>query len=106
MSNVISSSKPRNQISNQITQTSFTFVPQSVSEDSLKMIKEVKKKSKQKLCFHNKRKTVCKHCGGASLCEHSKRKIDCRECNPSNFCSHGKRKRSCKECKSAKPSPM
>jgi len=49
-------------------------------------------------CFHNKKKALCKECGGASLCEHNKEKRYCKECGGGSFCVHKKRKRDCKEC--------
>ena len=53
---------------------------------------------KRLLCIHNKRKTVCKECGGSSLCIHDKQKNNCKECSGSSYCIHNKRKSRCKEC--------
>jgi len=57
------------------------------------MIKNIHKK-----CEHNKRKSVCKDCGGGSLCKHDKEKSHCKECGGSTFCKHDKRKSTCHEC--------
>ena len=43
------------------------------------------KNSKQK-CEHDKRKSLCKECGGGSLCKHDKEKSHCKECGGSTFC--------------------
>ena len=45
--------------------------------------------SKQ-MCEHNKRKDICKDCGGGSICSHNKRKSRCKECGGSSICSHNR----------------
>jgi hypothetical protein len=54
---------------------------------------------KYTICLHNKRKEICKECGGSQICEHNKIKSQCRDCNGGSFCIHDKRKTTCRECK-------
>ena len=49
-------------------------------------------------CKHDKRKDLCKECGGSAFCKHGKHKSRCKECGGSAFCKHDKRKDLCKEC--------
>ena len=49
-------------------------------------------------CEHNRQKSQCKECGGASICEHNRRKSRCKECGGSDICEHNRRKSQCKEC--------
>ena len=37
-------------------------------------------KKKRKLCPHNRQRSQCKECRGASICEHNRRKSTCKEC--------------------------
>ena len=37
-------------------------------------------------CEHNRRKSSCKDCGGASICEHNRRKSRCKDCGGSSLC--------------------
>jgi len=39
-----------------------------------------KKYYKQKLCPHNRRKFVCKECGGSGICMHMENKYTCKHC--------------------------
>ena len=57
--------------------------------------KEIREKNK---CEHNKRKSYCKQCGGASICQHNKRKSYCKQCCGSQICEHNIQKSRCKEC--------
>ena len=43
---------------------------------------------KRWLCKHNRRKSQCKECGGASICKHNRQKSQCHICSPNNsyFC--------------------
>ena len=50
------------------------------------------------ICKHNREKSQCKDCGGSSICEHNKRKSNCKECGGSSICKHNKRKSRCKDC--------
>ena len=50
-------------------------------------------------CKHNKRRPLCKECGGGGLCVHGKRKERCKDCKGGSICGHGKRRYSCQECK-------
>ena len=43
---------------------------------------EISKINREKnKCEHNKQKSRCKDCGGASICEHNKQKSRCKDCN-------------------------
>jgi hypothetical protein len=50
------------------------------------------------ICEHNKRRSCCKECGGTSICEHNRVRITCKECGGTNICEHNNRKSKCKEC--------
>jgi len=49
-------------------------------------------------CIHNRRKSYCKECGGASICEHNRQKSRCKECGGASICLHNREKSYCKEC--------
>jgi hypothetical protein len=49
-------------------------------------------------CPHNRRKTTCKECGGASICSHNRIKSQCKECGGSQICHHLKIRSKCYEC--------
>ena len=51
-----------------------------------------------KKCIHNKRKQLCKECGGISLCEHNNVKYVCKQCKGQSICEHNKVKSKCKSC--------
>ena len=50
------------------------------------------------ICEHNRERSKCKECGGASICEHNKRRSECKECGGASICEHNKRRSTCKEC--------
>ena len=52
-------------------------------------------------CEHNRQKSICKECGGASICEHNREKRICKECSGSSICEHNRIKYRCKECPNA-----
>jgi len=65
------------------------------------------KKHKQKMCPHNRRKTVCKSCCigdgyRGSFCFHKKLKYSCKECGGKGICEHNKGKFKCRICKNNK----
>lgn len=60
-------------------------------------IKNLIKKT-QKLCKHQRRKNICKECGGASICKHNRIRSRCKECGGASICQHQRRKSQCKEC--------
>jgi len=49
-------------------------------------------------CPHDRKKSLCKECGGSQICEHGRQKYRCKECGGSAICEHDKRKNTCKEC--------
>jgi len=51
-----------------------------------------------KKCPHNRQKSTCKECGGASICEHNRRRSTCKECGGASICEHNRQKSKCKEC--------
>ena len=57
--------------------------------------KAIKDKNK---CEHNKRKSLCRDCGGSEICEHNKQKPVCRDCGGSQICPHDKTKSNCRDC--------
>jgi hypothetical protein len=50
------------------------------------------------ICEHNRIKSQCKDCGGASICEHNRIKSKCKECGGVSICKHNRQKSTCKEC--------
>ncbi len=50
------------------------------------------------ICEHNRRRSRCKECGGASICEHNRERIICKECGGSSICEHNRQKSRCKDC--------
>jgi hypothetical protein len=56
------------------------------------------KKRKQALCEHNKRKSRCEFCGGASLCEHGILREVCKKCVGSQVCKHIRLFKACAKC--------
>jgi hypothetical protein len=63
-----------------------------VCRDKEKIVREKNK------CEHDKIRSRCKDCGGASICEHGKRRSQCKDCGGSSICEHGKRRSLCKDC--------
>ena len=53
---------------------------------------------KKILCEHNRRRNVCKECGGSGICEHNRQRLQCKECGGSQICEHNRRRSRCKEC--------
>ena len=49
-------------------------------------------------CPHQRRRSRCKECGGASICQHQRRMSTCKECGGSSICPHHRQKSTCKEC--------
>ena len=49
-------------------------------------------------CEHGKRKTQCIECGGSQICEHNRIRSTCKDCGGSLFCEHGERRTRCKDC--------
>jgi hypothetical protein len=60
-------------------------------------IKAVKHSNKNK-CEHNRRKSICKDCGGSQICEHNRQKLNCKDCGGSQICEHNRQKSTCKDC--------
>ena len=57
-----------------------------------------KNKNNQNKCEHNKRRSVCKLCGGSQICEHDKIRSTCKFCGGGSICEHDKRRSRCKLC--------
>jgi len=51
------------------------------------------------ICIHNSNKSTCVKCKGSQICIHNKRKAYCVKCDGSQICIHKKRKSRCIECK-------
>ena len=49
------------------------------------------------LCIHNRQRSICRDCKGASICPHMKRRTRCIECGGGSLCQHGRRRGKCKE---------
>jgi len=49
-------------------------------------------------CPHNRQRSKCKECGGASICEHNRQRSRCKDCGGSSICEHNRERSTCKEC--------
>lgn len=49
-------------------------------------------------CRHNKRRELCRDCGGSQICEHNKVKTQCKACGTA-LCSHKRWKGECALCR-------
>ena len=52
-----------------------------------------------KKCEHNKRRTRCHKCKGASICEHDRIRAVCKKCNGKSICEHNRFRPICRECR-------
>ena len=74
-------------------------MPQLNQEQRKEYNKQYYLKNKEKnKCDHNRIKSYCKECGGASICDHNRIKSQCKECGGGSICQHNRRKSKCKEC--------
>jgi len=51
------------------------------------------------ICIHNKQRSQCRECGGSEICEHNRVRSQCKECRGSQICEHKKKRSTCKDCK-------
>jgi hypothetical protein len=47
-------------------------------------------KRKREKCPHNRNKSECKACGGASICEHNRIRSQCKQCGGASICEHSR----------------
>jgi hypothetical protein len=57
-----------------------------------------KKKKPRSVCPHQRERSKCKECGGASICQHQRRRSRCKECGGASICQHQRERSACKEC--------
>src|SRR5690606_16035824 len=50
------------------------------------------------ICEHDRQRSKCKECGGASICEHDRIRNQCKECGGGSICEHNRIRSYCKEC--------
>ena len=50
------------------------------------------------LCPHQRERSLCKECGGASICPHQCKRSTCKECGRASICPHQRQRSRCKEC--------
>ena len=50
------------------------------------------------VCPHQRIRSRCKECGGASICPHQRERSTCKECGGASICQHQRIRRHCKEC--------
>ena len=50
------------------------------------------------ICQHQRKRNTCKECGGASICQHQRRRSECKECGGASICQHQRQRSTCKEC--------
>ncbi len=48
-------------------------------------------------CEHNRKKSKCKDCGGASICENNCIRSQCKDCRGARICQHSRRRIRCKD---------
>ena len=51
-----------------------------------------------RVCPHQRQRSRCKECGGASICQHQRRRSRCKECGGASICQHQRQRSTCKEC--------
>jgi len=51
------------------------------------------------ICQHQRRRSLCKVCGGAGICQHQRRRSQCKECGGASICPHQRIRSKCKECR-------
>ena len=51
-----------------------------------------------KLCDHQRRRGLCKDCGGSRICVHQRQRNQCKDCEGSQVCKHQRRRSMCKDC--------
>ena len=56
-------------------------------------------KKPRSLCSHQRRRSTCKECGGASICPHQRIRSTCKECGGASICPHERIRSRCKECR-------
>ena len=54
-----------------------------------------------KKCPHNRKKRICRECGGSSICEHNRQRSSCKSCGGSSICEHNRIRSRCKSCGSS-----
>jgi hypothetical protein len=57
------------------------------------------------ICPHQRQRSRCKECGGASICPHQRLRSQCKECGGAGICPHQRRRSTCKECGGASICP-
>ena len=50
------------------------------------------------ICQHNRQRSTCKDCGGTSICQHNRQRSSCKDCGGASICQHNRRRSSCKDC--------
>ena len=49
-------------------------------------------------CPHDRQKSRCVECGGASICEHNRVRSACKDCGGASICEHNRQRSKCKDC--------
>ena len=57
-----------------------------------------KRRTGEKLCEHQRRRTTCKDCGGGGICEHQRVRSRCKDCGGGGICEHQRVRSVCKDC--------
>ena len=52
----------------------------------------------EKKCEHNRRRSICKDCGGTSICQHNRQRNTCKDCGGASICQHNRQRSTCKDC--------
>ena len=48
---------------------------------------------------HQRKRSICKECGGAGICQHQRERSKCKECRGAIICQHQCVRSKCKECR-------
>ena len=51
------------------------------------------------ICQHQRQRSLCKECGGASICQHQRIRSKCKECGGASICQHQRQRSKCKDCR-------
>jgi len=62
-------------------------------------------KKLRSLCPHQRKRSLCKECGGTGICSHQRIRSACKECGGASICPHQRIRSRCKECGGASLCP-
>ena len=81
--------------------TAFPSASNTSGEASTEMLDHSapkKRRTTEKLCEHQRRRSQCKDCGGGSICEHKHVRSICKDCSGGSICEHKRVRSTCQDC--------